>query len=418
MEKTRIFCWGQCFVFMYSKIRVCARPLVCLPARPPARLAGRPHARLSSARLSACENRVGASLSAPVRSHACPLHQQKQHVKNRVGKSLAVSPAQGSAHRGVPSPSSASRGSPKDVSAVGRVHRVDRPTDCPFCPLPPAPSVYLSASPIVRLPFLSASPCAVRLPVRLCFCGGEGGGGAFFLCGCFCFFVGFLCEGGRVNVSHSGCTEDATQRARTCGGSCMSLEKPRWWSPFGGCQRTMLRQQCLFESIVMLCVRCTPWPVRRCAVLRMSAPRTRPACQLARPPARPPARLPACPPVRASAPCTRPPVRPSACPPARLPRPPLRPACSPVRLAMGFLFSVFVFSCFCCFLFLLNRADLFTPCALACWGFMSVSGKTRQRRPFGFSAIDFLKKNRASARPLPCAGRDLAPVSAVPPGIS
>ena len=150
-----------------------------------------------------------------------------------------------------------------------------------------------------RLPFLSASPCTVRLPVRFTnratalsvrfalrrpftcppmFLWGGGRGGPFFCVVVFVFFVGFLCEGGRVNVSRSGCTEDATQRARTCGGSCMSLEKPRWWSPFGGCQRTMLRQQCLFESIVMLCVRCTPWPVRRCAVLRMSAPRTRPAC--------------------------------------------------------------------------------------------------------------------------------------------
>ena len=201
---------------------------------------------------SACA-RLGVSACPPGRVSVCP------RVRSAVTPAPACSPV-------LPARSCAC--APVCLAAPSRVPApsVDPPCDCPLCPLLLAPSVYLSASPIVRLPCLSASPRTVRLPVRLFF---EGG---LFLCGCFCFFVGFLCEGGRVNVSRSGCTEDATQRARTCGGSCMSLEKPRWWSPFGGCQRTMLRQQCLFESIVMLRVRCTP----------------------ARPPARPPVRPPVC----------------------------------------------------------------------------------------------------------------------------
>ena len=42
------------------------------------------------------------------------------------------------------------------------------------------------------------------------------------------------------------------------GGACMCMEKPCWRSPFGRCQPAMLRQQCLFEAIAMLCVRSGP----------------------------------------------------------------------------------------------------------------------------------------------------------------
>ena len=193
---------------MYSKIRVCARPLVCLPARPPARLAGRPPVRPPAVRVSARPSQAPGTPRAPYGS-ACSRLRVSARVRAPACPSVRVSarPSQPRPRVRLSCPPAPAHARLSVWPSVGRVHRVDRPTDCPFCPLPPAPTVYLSASPIVRLPFLSASPCTVRLPVRifLFFGGGLLFGGPFFLCGC-----------GRVYVSGSGRTEDATQRAFTC----------------------------------------------------------------------------------------------------------------------------------------------------------------------------------------------------------
>ena len=186
---------------MYSKIRVCARPLVRLPARPPARLAGRPPVRppvRDGTRRHRRRRRHARRTAARVRVSACP----RVFARPRVRLS-ACPPGRHTRARVFACPA-------RPLLRM-RACLFGRPFACPC-------TVRL---PIVRLPFLSASPCTVRLPVRFTDRATALSvrislhhpftcppilvlGGSFL-------FLSFFCVGVRVYVSHSGSTEDATQ---------------------------------------------------------------------------------------------------------------------------------------------------------------------------------------------------------------